>query len=106
MSRKRRLCQYHGPEPSVEEIEAEFWRIVETPDEVRAVPLHRNPLMSLLEKAKRPCVLGLSLESFQLHLVMSACCLCCLGGSWRIVSELIPKPCIHQGCNDYVLGND
>ena len=34
-SKKRRLCQYHGPEPSVEEIEGEFWRIVETPDEVR-----------------------------------------------------------------------
>lgn len=33
-SKKRRLCQYHGPEPSVEEIEGEFWRIVETPDEV------------------------------------------------------------------------
>ena len=35
-SKKRRLCQYHGPEPSVEEIEGEFWRIVETPDEVSA----------------------------------------------------------------------
>ena len=34
MSKKRRLCQYYGPEPSVEEIEGEFWRIVETPDEV------------------------------------------------------------------------
>ena len=32
--KKRRLCQYYGPEPSVEEIEGEFWRIVETPDEV------------------------------------------------------------------------
>ena len=36
-SKKRRLCQYHGPEPSVEEIEGEFWRILETPDEVRTV---------------------------------------------------------------------
>ena len=35
-SKKRRLCQYHGPEPAVEEIEGEFWRIVETPDEVNA----------------------------------------------------------------------
>lgn len=35
-SKKRRLCQYHGPEPAVEEIEGEFWRIVETPDEVSA----------------------------------------------------------------------
>ena len=25
---------YAGAEPSVEEIEAEFWRIVETPDDV------------------------------------------------------------------------
>ena len=25
---------YIGPEPSVEQIEAEFWRIVETPDDV------------------------------------------------------------------------
>ena len=37
MSKKRRLCQYYGPEPSVEEIEGEFWRIVETPDEVGSV---------------------------------------------------------------------
>lgn len=25
---------YCGPEPSVEQIEAEFWRIVETPDDI------------------------------------------------------------------------
>lgn len=34
-SKKRKLCNYSGPEPTVEEIEAEFWRIVESPDEVR-----------------------------------------------------------------------
>ena len=33
-SKKRKLCNYSGPEPTVEEIEAEFWRIVESPDEV------------------------------------------------------------------------
>ena len=32
--RKRRAASYIGAEPSVEEIEAEFWRIVETPDDV------------------------------------------------------------------------
>jgi hypothetical protein len=32
--RKRRMMSYAGAEPSVEEIEAEFWRIVETPDDV------------------------------------------------------------------------
>ena len=33
--KKRKLCSYSGPEPTVEEIEGEFWRIVESPDEVR-----------------------------------------------------------------------
>ena len=28
------MMSYAGPEPSVEEIEAEFWRIVETPDDI------------------------------------------------------------------------
>ncbi len=32
--RKRRAASYVGAEPSVEEVEAEFWRIVETPDDV------------------------------------------------------------------------
>ena len=40
--RKRKLCSYSGPEPSVEEIEAEFWRIVESPDEVRTPALCPN----------------------------------------------------------------
>lgn len=46
--KKRRITPYVGPEPSVEEIEAEFWRIVETPDDVyeslygqvHALPFH------------------------------------------------------------------
>eukprot|EP00884_Botryococcus_braunii_P001080 jgi/Botrbrau1/10973/Bobra.0383s0027.1 len=32
-NRKRKTFQYVGPEPSIEEQEAEFWRIVEDPDE-------------------------------------------------------------------------
>lgn len=32
--KKRRTMSYSGPEPSVEQIEAEFWRIVETPDDI------------------------------------------------------------------------
>ena len=34
--KRRKLCAYSGPEPSVEEIEGEFWRIVEAPDQVPA----------------------------------------------------------------------
>ena len=49
-AKKRRLCQYHGPEPSVEEIEAEFWRIVETPDEVWIIH-HSSP-------CPKPCLTG------------------------------------------------
>lgn len=37
--KKRKLCSYSGPDPTVEEIEAEFWRIVESPDEVRLLLL-------------------------------------------------------------------
>lgn len=33
-AKKRRMFSYLGPEPTVEEIEAEFWRIVESPDDV------------------------------------------------------------------------
>ena len=48
-SKKRRLCQYYGPEPSVEEIEGEFWRIVETPDEVSDTYIFLSiPFASLL----------------------------------------------------------
>ena len=36
MPKRRKLCAYSGPDPSVEEIEAEFWRIVEAPDQVRS----------------------------------------------------------------------
>ena len=32
--KRRKVHTYSGPEPSVEDIEAEFWRIVETPDDV------------------------------------------------------------------------
>lgn len=37
-SKRRKLCSYSGPEPTVEEIEGEFWRIVESPDEVLPNP--------------------------------------------------------------------
>ena len=33
-AKRRKLHTYMGPEPTVAEIEAEFWRIVETPDNV------------------------------------------------------------------------
>jgi hypothetical protein len=33
-AKRQKLSSYTGPDPSVEEIEAEFWRIVEAPDEV------------------------------------------------------------------------
>jgi len=33
-AKRRKLHTYVGPAPSVEQIEAEFWRIVETPDAV------------------------------------------------------------------------
>lgn len=32
--KRRKLHTYAGPAPSVDDIEAEFWRIVETPDAV------------------------------------------------------------------------
>jgi hypothetical protein len=32
--KRRKVHTYSGPEPSVADIEAEFWRIVETPDDV------------------------------------------------------------------------
>lgn len=37
-SKRRKLGSYTGPEPSVEEIEGEFWRVIEAPDDV-SVPL-------------------------------------------------------------------
>lgn len=33
-AKRRKLGNYTGPEPTVEQIEAEFWRIVEMPDDV------------------------------------------------------------------------
>jgi hypothetical protein len=36
-SKKKKLFQYSGPEPPVDAIEAEFWRIVEDSDEVRGI---------------------------------------------------------------------
>ena len=35
-AKRRKISSYSGPEPTVEEIEAEFWRIVEVADEVSA----------------------------------------------------------------------
>ena len=34
--KRRKISSYSGPEPTVEEIEAEFWRIVEVADDVSA----------------------------------------------------------------------
>jgi hypothetical protein len=47
-SKRPKLYQYSGPEPSVEEIEAEFWRIVEKPDDV---------VESFYGQACNPCLL-------------------------------------------------
>lgn len=33
-SKRRKLGSYTGPEPTVEEIEGEFWRVIEAPDDV------------------------------------------------------------------------
>ena len=33
-SKRRKLGSYTGPEPSVAEIEGEFWRVIEAPDDV------------------------------------------------------------------------
>ena len=61
--KKRKLCSYSGPDPSVEEIEAEFWRIVESPDEVRlpppvrtshSTPINRSP--SSKQRVPQGCV--------------------------------------------------
>ena len=44
--KRRKISSYSGPEPTVEEIEAEFWRIVEVADEVSAGSLLYNPCLS------------------------------------------------------------
>ena len=41
--KRRKISSYSGPEPTVEEIEAEFWRIVEVADDVSAGSLLYNP---------------------------------------------------------------
>jgi hypothetical protein len=37
-AKRRRLYKESAPSPSVEEIEADFWRIVEEPDQVQPIP--------------------------------------------------------------------
>lgn len=45
-SKRRKLGSYTGPEPTVEEIEGEFWRVIEAPDDVRLMSLqHLSHLM-------------------------------------------------------------
>ena len=44
--KRRKISSYTGPEPTVEEIEAEFWRIVEVADEVSAGSLLCNPCLN------------------------------------------------------------
>ncbi|KAL0051456.1 hypothetical protein WJX82_007798 [Trebouxia sp. C0006] len=34
VSKRRKLSSYTGPEPTIEEIEGEFWRVIEAPDDV------------------------------------------------------------------------
>lgn len=34
LSKRRKLGSYTGPEPTIEEIEGEFWRVIEAPDDV------------------------------------------------------------------------
>lgn len=34
-SKRRKLGTYTGPEPTIDEIEGEFWRVIEAPDDVR-----------------------------------------------------------------------
>lgn len=34
-SKRRKLGSYTGPEPTIDEIEGEFWRVIEAPDDVR-----------------------------------------------------------------------
>ncbi|DBA76499.1 TPA: hypothetical protein ACH3X2_008560 [Trebouxia sp. C0005] len=34
VSKRRKLGSYTGPEPTIEEIEGEFWRVIEAPDDV------------------------------------------------------------------------
>ncbi len=72
-SKKRKLCNYSGPEPTVEEIEAEFWRIVESPDEV-----HCNCCTSVL---LRYCIIdALQFTSVSPFLTIS-CPLCPVSAS-------------------------
>ena len=64
--KKRRVMSYVGPEPSVEQIEAEFWRIVETPDDIYEslygqVRTHPLPNSGARHPPKRPAPLSLSL---------------------------------------------
>ena len=44
--KRRKISSYSGPEPTVEEIEAEFWRIVEAADDVSAGSLLCNPCLN------------------------------------------------------------
>ena len=41
-TKRRKLGNYSGPEPTVDQIEAEFWRIVEMPDDVSLAIPSRN----------------------------------------------------------------
>ena len=47
-SKRRKLGSYTGPEPTIDEIEGEFWRVIEAPDDVR--------LNQLLRCGHRGCV--------------------------------------------------
>ena len=54
--KRRKVHTYSGPEPSVEDIEAEFWRIVETPDDVYESLYGQVPAMPTSPKNSGPPV--------------------------------------------------
>lgn len=62
--KRRKLGNYTGPEPSVEQIEAEFWRIIEMPDDVSSLPVKCLAVStinrSVQESVAMPCLSLLS----------------------------------------------
>ena len=54
VSKRRKLGSYTGPEPTIEEIEGEFWRVIEAPDDV-SIP---SPAFAASVSPKRLCNLA------------------------------------------------
>lgn len=59
-SKRRKLGSYTGPEPTVEEIEGEFWRVIEAPDDVSMscwqVACHVEQACSLFSSRNWPSI--------------------------------------------------